>query len=504
MSTMTGAIQSVGIVGGGTAGFLTALALKKHLPNLRVDVIASSDIPVIGVGESTIFHLVDFLHEELGLDRAQLYREVRPTWKLGLRLFWGAKGQEAFNWPSDRVDHGAAHASGVDVRTGSLFSILMDQRKSFVTPSSDPHRPNVLKPRNHSYHLDNPRFVTYLQNRVIEAGVRIVDTRIEAVELNGETGEVTQLRSSDGRTFSYDLYVDCSGFRSLLLGRTLGVPFVSFRSSLFNNRAIAGEVPNGGRIKPYTEARTMPNGWVWVIPMRDRDHVGYVYSSDHADNAHAEEILRTRLGAELTISEIRFESGRRERAWQGNVVGVGNAAGFVEPLQSTAIQMIMNHARGICDVLRGGADWRGHVDGFNERMGAKWDFIRWLISLHYRFNKHGGESDFWRDCRAHADVSGFEPMVEHFRTRGLLTETFDEAGPRFEKWWQARFMGPHAIDILLLAMGETPAPGSLVCSPERHAAFLRRQQLWEEMGAAAFHPEEALPLVDANSAAFFP
>lgn len=500
MSAPLGAIRSVAIVGGGTAGFLTALALRKRLPHLHVDVIASSAIPVIGVGESSIFHLVHFLHEELGLDRAQLHREVQPTWKLGLRFTWGIEARPAFNWPFDRLDHGAAHAGGIDVVSGSLMSVLMEERKSFVVrhPAADGGM-QYLKARSYGYHLDNVRFVAYLQRRVAEAGVRLIDAQIHGASLDSASGDVTSLHARDGRTFTYDLYVDCSGFRSLLLGDALGVPWVSYRSSLLTDRAIAGSIPNGGRVKPYTEARTMPNGWIWMVPTRTSDHVGYVYSSAHADARHAEETLHRHLGVEAFSREIRFDAGRRECMWHANVLAVGNAAGFVEPLQSSAIQLILAHGREACHVLGRGAGWREGIAEVNARLAAKWDFVRWLIALHYRLNQQGGDTAFWRECRATADISGFEPMVEYFRTRGLLTETGEESARVFAHWWEADFMGPHGIDLLLLAMGVEPAPGSLTSDPARHARFRRQRRIWKALAASALYSEDAFALVDSDA-----
>jgi tryptophan halogenase len=493
-------IRSVGVVGGGTAGYLTALSLRRRFPAWRIEVITAPDIPAIGVGESTVFQLVDFLHGHLGIDVSEFYRAVQPTWKLGQRFYWGPAEREWFNYTFQRVDHEVAHLDGADFRTSTLYSTLMEGRRTFLVSrkTADGGTETVaVKRGTYSYQLNNQPFIRFLRERVPREGISLQDARIVEARRSADGREVEEVVTADGRTFRHDLWVDCSGFRSLLLEKTLGVPWVDFGSSLLTDRAVTARVANGGTPFPGTRSHTAPNGWVWNIPMRNEDNLGYVYSSAFADTDHAEEWLVRKFGATLDGVEIPFRTGRHERAWEGNVVAVGNASGFVEPLQSTGLQMTTIAINRMGEVLESGSDWRDRVAGYNREITARWDFLRWFIALHYRLNRRA-TTPFWKACNETLDLGPFVEIVRFFSERGPLSADGSGAREEFRSIWESGLFGPHGVDLMLLGLGKRPGARHGPPTPARVTSYRRRQALWKSIVPAALPLEEALRVAEAH------
>ena len=296
--------------------------------------------------------------------------------------------------------------------------MMMDACTSPLVERSNGSILSLLNQMQFAYHLDNQPFVEYLQRCASRAGVEHVDCKITEVRTDNDAERIETLISEDGREFSYDVYVDCTGFRSNLLGKELNTPFHSYASSLFTDSAVIATVPHGGTIKPYTTATTMNSGWCWNIPQFEEDHIGYVYSSTHCDPERAtDEILARYPGAE-SLKPVRFRSGRHEDFFKGNVAAVGNSYGFVEPLESTGLHMIILE---ICELVR----WlpRSHHSSVrkaaNVKMGRYWDYLRWFLSIHYRFNQRL-DTPFWKECRERVDISGIEQNVDLFRSAAPL------------------------------------------------------------------------------------
>lgn len=484
----------IGVLGGGTAGYLSALAFQRHVPGAYVEVIAARDIPPIGVGESTFPQIVGFLHEYLGLPIDGFYASVQPTWKLGTRFVWGMPGEHAFNFPFAVTDYRAAHSVGSELRRGSIMGVLMDDEKSFILRGPD-DAPTLVAGAKHAYayQLDNRRLISYLRDEVARAGIPLLDAQIVDVDLDQRGGAIHALRAADGRTLSYDLYVDCSGFRSVLLERALGVPFVDFATSLYTNRAIVGSLPNGGRIRPFTVAETMDCGWMWRISMRDEDHLGYVFSGDHCSEDEAVAEFERKTGARAQPHVLRFPTGRHEMAWRNNVVAIGNAFAFVEPLQATGIQMILSAIRRAVNVLRSDQDRAAAVREYNDATNTKWDFLRGFIALHYRFNKRL-DTSFWRDCRATVDLADIVPLIDHFHRAGLLSLADAETRAGFHLLREAGIFGTHGIDLLLLGQGERP--GATPADMERSRSFERKRRIWDQVSARALSQRAALDAVE--------
>ncbi len=440
--------RTVGIVGGGTAGYLTALGLRAMRPELDVSLIESSRIPVIGVGEATTPELVKFLHGRRFLNRRvdDLYRRVRPAWKLGIKFEWGEPAPYSFTFPFQRgrLLESVVHEGTLDKQ--SLGAMLMALDRAPVFRSEDGRTHSLVHLVRWAYHLDNERFVRYLAEEARASGVRHVDAEITEVRAaaDGQSVEALVLDGKDVRSF--DLYVDCTGFRSLLLGKTLRTPFTSYASTLFTDRAAFAAVPNDGLVRPYTLAETMDCGWCWRIPFEHEDHRGYVFSSAFLSDDQAVAEMRAknpRMGEPRFVS---FRSGRHSRCWRGNVLAVGNSYGFVEPLESTALHMIVQQVELVATHLPASAQDEGVKETLNRKLGEQWDRLRWFLGCHYRYNRRL-DTAFWRAARAQTDVEGAAERIAVHAERAPLSYrlplSYKTEPPDF-------FADDHSFDTILM------------------------------------------------------
>jgi len=460
-----GGVRTVGILGGGTAGWFTALALRAQLPWLDVTVIESKSLPIIGVGEATVPTLVAFMHHYLKLDVLEFYREVQPTWKQGIRFEWGLPGdyvfQAPFDWEVNGIGMLGSMAETGNVSAFTLQSLLMAKDVMPILRVNG-QETSFLPMLAFAYHLDNQRLVAYLTRTALARGVKHLDDKIvEAPVLaaEGDAGEptISHLLTEGGQKLEFDLYVDCSGFRSFLLGEKLGQKFDSYAATLYTDSALAFNAPHGGKLKSYTTARTMESGWCWNIPMMEDDHLGYVHSSAYCspDQALAE---AKAIWPKLTNERmVRFKSGRRDRPWVGNVYGIGNAYAFVEPLESTGLLMI---TRAISNLVRAfpiGKDSAPMKRFINQTAARDWDRLRWFLAAHYKFNRRL-DSKFWQEVRADADISGLAHALEIFRTQGPLSLLPRAIRSSLHESTGIFFYGLHGLDCILLGQKVPHAP----------------------------------------------
>ena len=481
---------AIGILGGGTAGYLTAMALGRWHPDLAVTLIESSAVPVIGVGEATTPLMPQFLHVDLGLDVHELFRQVAPTFKLGIRFEWGAPGG-VFNYPFGPIHVLEPAAYDGDIRRCSPRSLLIDAGALPLARDRRGWHSDLDLGVDVAYHLDNQRFVRYLRNQAKDFGVEIVDAKISGVEVADDGGSVIGLVADDGRRFAFDLYVDCSGFRSLLLEETLGSPFLSYQDSLLTDRALVASVPHakGESIRPYTLAQSYGAGWCWSTPQRDADHRGYVFCSELASPEDAEREMRRVNPGMGDARLITFRAGRHQHFWRGNVVAMGNAYGFVEPLESTALHMLIRQI----GLLAGAFPLRPNEPGvaavLSRKVGAWWDYLRWFLALHYRYNRYL-DTPFWRRCRRHTDVSSHRELIELFRERGPLSyQPATLAGVDVpDPLW-----GAEGVDLLLLGQGVE----SLLPAPAlSRAQWRQRARLYQQAAARSTPQRQAFEILD--------
>ncbi|MFT5523362.1 MAG: tryptophan halogenase [Pirellulaceae bacterium] len=421
---MTQPIQDVLVVGAGSAGLLAALTIERLPANIKVRIVRSSNVSVIGVGESTTAALPLYLHGPLGIDRAEFYREVRPSWKLGIRFEWGAKDVPHFYYPFDsRLDHKRdnlprpeAYFCTNDLSDFTPYACLMERGCAPLYQ----HQGRLVVDEGFGYHLDNNKFIAYLESLASRRGIDIIEGEVNDVQLD-ESGNLKPLKLKDGQELKADLYVDCSGFRSLLLGKTLEDKYTSYNDVLFCDRAIVGSFQRGGKVLPYTTAETMEHGWCWRIELLDRVTRGYVFSSQFCDEEEAGRELREK-NPELLDAELRtlkFPSGRYENFWTKNVVAIGNASGFVEPLEATALHLVSEQLRLVCQGIMD-CEMRNQPAMQrlqNGRFRAMWDDVRDFLAMHFKFNQHC-DSEFWKHCRANTNLGGAEEVVQFYKQVG--------------------------------------------------------------------------------------
>jgi tryptophan halogenase len=417
-------IRKIVVLGGGSAGLLAALSLKKRFPDLAIEVVRSTDIGVIGVGEGTTNVFPEFLLRDLGLHPRELYAEAQPTWKLGLRFLWGPRKeffytfstQYNFRWP-DLPKNNGFYCNGGDLYDLDLWSGYMHRGKAF--PRLPNGGPDFVQHKHVAFHIENVKLVSYLEGRCADAKVEFIDATMKHAE-KSEAG-ISALIMEDGRRVEADLFVDASGFRSELLGRALEVPFNSFDNQLYCDRAVIGGWSRTDEpILPYTTCETMNAGWCWQIEHENWINRGYVYSSRFISD---EDALSEFLAKNPKVSNqprvVRYRTGRYRDMWIGNVVAVGNASGFVEPLEATALSIIITQCRAIGDVLT-----ESNLDPtpgmrtlVNRFLGASWDEVRDFIAMHYRFNTRL-ETPFWQAARADIPLGTLEPIVDFYQENG--------------------------------------------------------------------------------------
>jgi tryptophan halogenase len=462
-------VNKVLVLGGGSAGLLAALTLKRRLPALEVTVLHSPGIGIIGVGEGTAIGFVKHLFEYLKIDPNGFYREAEPTWKLGIRFRWGRRDKFYYSFSQEYARQWAELSRPVGFYCGSdqplsyvgPFSALMDSDRVFIRQPDG-------RPKMHqcfSFHLENKKLAAWLDAACRREGVRFMEATVEEVKVN-DSG-VQSLHTDDGRKIRADLYVDASGFRSELLGRALGVPFRSYADALYCDRAVVGGWARTDEpIHPYTTSETMDAGWCWQIEHERAINRGYVFSSAFLSDDQAETEFRAanpKITGETRI--VRFRSGRYERLWEKNVVGIGNASGFVEPLEATALQVIAIESRTLADVLSDGNHCVTPTlrDSFNRFNGRNWDDIRDFLAMHYKFNDRL-DNAFWRHCREATPLGRAEELVAIYRENGPVLAAMGPSVPRDSQF------GLEGYLAMLVGM-DVPHAG-------RHQLSAQERQVW--------------------------
>ncbi|WP_044560979.1 tryptophan halogenase family protein [Azospirillum sp. B4] len=452
MTAAEGARRRILIVGGGTAGWLTAAYLARTLGakepgGVDITLIESKDIGIIGVGEGT-FPTIRSTLAAIGIDEARFLRESTATFKQGVHFVDWAETPAPDAMPTQALGAVAGHShyfhpfnfphqgNGPELLPYWLlggagdvpFAEAVTLQKAVADACRAPKRPvdpPYHAPLNYAYHFDANRFAALLRTVGMELGVRHLVGTVNRVVLDA-AGSVAQVDTLEHGGLTADLYVDCSGFRAEIIGRALNVPFKSYQDVLFNDRALALQVPYDrpdAPIPSYTVATAHEAGWTWDIGLNDRRGTGYVYSSRHTDDARAEEVLRRYLGPAAAQGRdggrdggreprlLKFDSGCRAAQWVGNCVAVGLAGGFFEPLESTGIMLIEVAAHMIAqffpwggigggaageDSARTAAAMAATARTYNALMGKRYERIVDFLKLHYCVTRRT-DSAYWRD-----------------------------------------------------------------------------------------------------------
>lgn len=422
------------IVGGGSAGWMCAAGLVGVLPRSQyhVTLIESDEIGTVGVGEATLPSLKDF-NDLLGIDESQFMRETRATFKLGIEFReWDLPGDRYVHpfgsfgqlWGGIEFQHHwtRARQRGLNPARFEAYScaIRACERNAFEFPDSQFTRSTHYA---YAYHFDASLYADYLRRWAIGRGVQRVEGQVTEVALHPESGNVATLTLKSGARIEGDLFIDCSGFRSLLLGQTLGSEWQDWSHWLPCDRALAVPSERTGELTPYTRSTAQKGGWIWRIPLQHRTGNGYVFSSRFLSEEDARETLLGQLDGKALAEPklLRFRAGRRVHAWKRNCVGIGLASGFLEPLESTSIFLIQ---RAIQDLLRlmpvravgEPADPRLSNE-FNRRSDALYERIRDFLILHYVANRRSGQP-LWDHVRAQELPASLQHKMRLFEARG--------------------------------------------------------------------------------------
>lgn len=409
------------IVGGGAAGWITAGYLARtlgaHCPDgVQIELIESEDIGILGVGEGTFPSICTTLRR-IGVDETTLLRVCDASFKQGARFsHWHrAPGEE--HGAHDHYLHAfqvCREPSGLDLLSywllgaageNAAWDAVSTPQKRVADACRAPKvitHPEFTGPLGYAYHLDAVKLAELLRGRAIASGVKhIVDT-VTAVNLTA-SGTIKSVYTGNHGEICADLYIDCSGFRALLIGKALGVPYKSCATSLFCDRALTVRIPYADRnipIPSYTIATAQEAGWMWDISLADRRGIGYVYSSAHTDDARAEHTLRRYVdiqsNAEVEARKISFETGYREISWKKNCIAIGLSSGFFEPLEATGIMLCELGAVSLSNLFPWGGDIEIAARQFNELMRKRYERALDFIKLHYCLTERK-DSAFWRD-----------------------------------------------------------------------------------------------------------
>jgi tryptophan halogenase len=442
---------NVVIVGGGTAGWMAAAALTKLLPTrCHVTLVESEAIGIVGVGEATLPHIRGF-NERLGINEAEFMAATRATFKLGIEFQgWGREG-DSYIHPFGTFGSGHGEVpfhqfwcrlrdEGAPIAALGEYSmaVAMAYMNRFARPDPDPA--NIESTFNYAYQFDASLFAPFLRSVAEKLGAARIEGRIVDVELDGESGDVTALTLEDGRRVEGDLFVDCSGFVSLVIGKALGEPFEDWSHWLPCDRAVAMPCHTETALTPYTSAIAMPAGWRWRIPLQHRTGNGYVYSSSFATDDEARSALVGAVEGESIAQPrvLKFKAGRRSRSWVRNCVAVGLSSGFLEPLESTSIYLIQAAISGLVELFPEREISPVDRDEFNRLIDMEYDRIRDFLILHYHATERS-DSPFWDYVRTMSIPDTLQEKIELFQRRGRVVKYRE--GVFLDASWVAVYMG---------------------------------------------------------------
>lgn len=428
------------ILGGGTGGWITAHLLERAWPDASITVVESPEIGTIGVGEGSTPSLKRFF-EIIGADEADWMPRCGATYKAGIRFVdWSpAAPWRAYRHPfTTQIDVHTEEGFVLNCRNRRLGHDVPVRPDDFLlngvlsakglTPVAPPSFPFRIE---YGYHFDAGLLGQYLRELAVARGVVHRPAKVTDVQ-RAENGDIAALVTDSGDTIAGDLFLDCSGFNGLLIERTLGVPFHSFKDNLFNDAAIVLPTDMTGRPPVETVATALSNGWCWSIPLQHRFGNGYVYARDFQSPDAAETELRRTLGVSDAVParHLTFRVGQVARHWERNCIAVGLSQGFIEPLEATALHLVLGTVEQFIRHYREGGCTDRHRAAFNTVAAERMDGVRDYIVAHYKLNTRT-DTDYWRANAANEALS--DPLLhilDRWFRRGDVGEELARQGQR--------------------------------------------------------------------------
>lgn len=423
-------VREVVIIGGGTAGWIAAALLTRLLGQVvAITLVESEELGTIGVGEATIPPILS-LNRALGLDEGDFLRETGGTIKLGIEFEgWGRPGDSymhAFGGIGKDFPLCSFHHFHTRYRQSHADSSLWDYSLNYQAAKQgkfahlDRLGKTQLQGLAYAYHFDASRYAALLRRLSEARGVKRVEGLVEGASLDPESGAVRQVHMKGGASLAGDFFVDCSGFRGLLIEQQLHAGYEDWQHWLPCNRALAVQTQNTEAPLPYTRAIAHEAGWRWRIPLQHRVGNGLVYCDRHLSEEAAHERLAALLadeGAPITEPRaLRFTTGCRRRPWVGNCVAVGLASGFLEPLESTSIHLIQTAVMRLARLFPRQGLGPSAADEYNRQTREEWEHVRDFLVMHYKLNAR--EGSFWRECAEMPIPDSLAHKIELFKGSG--------------------------------------------------------------------------------------
>lgn len=450
---MSEAVKKIVIVGGGTTGWMAAGSLSKFIADkdISVTLIESPNIGTIGVGEATIPNIVAF-NKNIGIDEVDLIKETQATFKLGIKFDNWYKENSTFFHPF--ADYGMPingvefhhyvnrmKANGADVQLQDYcFASTLASFGHFAQPNPNPQTP--LADYSYAYHFDAALYAQYLQKFSVKKGIHHISANVTGTKLNNESGFIESVVLDDGREISADLFIDCSGFKGVLIHGAMGIELRDLSKYLPCDRAVAVQTELVGTPTPYTIATGLEAGWQWCIPLQHRMGNGYIYSSDFTTNQAAEDCLLANVNGK-TINDVRqfnLPLGAREVVWHKNCFALGLAAGFLEPLESLGLSLIQTALSKLYTFFPDMSFNPHDIAEVNRLHNLELDRAVDFLTLHYKLTKRQ-DTEFWRHCQNMPIPDSLAHKIEVFKSQGQVImydqESFEQAS------WLSMYNGFH-------------------------------------------------------------
>jgi tryptophan halogenase len=462
-------LKSVIIIGGGTAGWMTAAGLSSMLKDsgLSITLIESEEIGIVGVGEATLPH-IRFFNQTIGIDEAEFMAATSATFKLGIEFVdWRRKGDSYIHPFGDfglanngiefhqywRKMSGLAETGPIDMYS---LPIAACRQGKFQPPAEDPS--NVSSTYRYAYQFDATKYAPFLRKHAEARNVTRIEGKVVDVTQTAETGNIESVVLDNGNTYSADLFIDCTGFFGLLIEKTLKAGYEDWTHWLPCDSAVAVPCESAGPLLPFTRATADECGWRWRIPLQHRTGNGYVYSSAYTSDQNAQDVLMQNLeGPALSEPrQLRFKTGKRRKLWTKNCIAIGLSGGFLEPLESTSIYLIQEGITKLLELFPQTTDFAEDMVEYNQLMDLEFERIRDFLILHYVATERD-DSEFWNHIRSIDVPDTLAEKLDLFRIRGRVVR-YDH-GLFLPPSWIAVMLGqgiiPEQHDARVNAMHDT-------------------------------------------------